>query len=323
MIKRWILLCLLFLFPFTVFAYSSSIYVGGETIVIAVQSKGVYVVGFYPVEGEYIGKNNGFLEGDIIVQINQAEISSIDDLYSELEKDESFLIKVLRNNQFITLNPKFSLQESSLKTGLYVKDNIQGIGTLSYIDPETHVFGSLGHEIIESSSQSRFLINQGAIFKAEVDSVRKSEYGVVGSKKAVIDSNKDIGIIETNEEEGIFGFYQDDIQDKELMEIAKPSEIKRGKAVIRTVLEDKNIEEFDIQILTIEDSLDTKNIFFEITDSKLLKETGGIVQGMSGSPIIQNHKIIGVVNYVVVDDPYKGYGIFITKMLEKGDEILN
>ena len=323
MIKRWILLCLLFLFPFTVFAYSSSIYVGGETIGIAVQSKGVYVVGFYPVEGEYIGKNNGFLEGDIIVQINQAEISSIDDLYSELEKDESFLIKVLRNNQFITLSPKFSLQESSLKTGLYVKDNIQGIGTLSYIDPETHVFGSLGHEIIESSSQSRFLINQGAIFKAEVDSVRKSEYGVVGSKKAVIDSNKDIGIIETNEEEGIFGFYQDDIQDKELMEIAKPSEIKRGKAVIRTVLDDKNIEEYDIQVLTIEDSLDTKNIFFEITDSKLLKETGGIIQGMSGSPIIQNHKIIGVVNYVVVDDPYKGYGIFITKMLEKGDEILN
>ena len=245
----------------------SSIYVGGETIGIAVQSKGVYVVGFYPVEGEYIGKENGFLEGDIIVQINQAEISSIDDLYSELEKDESFSVEVLRNNQFITLNPKFSLQESSLKTGLYVKDNIQGIGTLSYIDPETHVFGSLGHEIVESSSQSRFLINQGAIFKAEVDSVRKSEYGVVGSKKAVIDSNKDIGIIEANEEEGIFGFYQDDIQDKELMEIAKPSEIKRGKAVIRTVLEDNKIEEYDIQVLTIEDSLDTKNIFkvFSIT----------------------------------------------------------
>ena len=302
---------------------SSSIYVGGETIGIAVQSKGVYVVGFYPVEGEYIGKNNGFLEGDIIVQINQAEISSIDDLYSELEKDESFSVEVLRNNQFITLNPKFSLQESSLKTGLYVKDNIQGIGTLSYIDPETHVFGSLGHEIVESSSQSRFLINQGAIFKAEVDSVRKSEYGVVGSKKAVIDSNKDIGIIEANEEEGIFGFYQDDIQDKELMEIAKPSEIKRGKAVIRTVLEDNKIEEYDIQVLTIEDSLDTKNIFFEITDSKLLKETGGIIQGMSGSPIIQNHKVIGVVNYVVVDNPYKGYGVFITKMLEKGDKILD
>ena len=92
---------------------------------------------------------------------------------------------------------------------------------------------------------------------------------------------------------------------------------KKGEAVIRTVLEENEVEEFDIQILSIEDSIDTKNIFFEITDSKLLNETGGIVQGMSGSPILQNHKIIGVVNYVVVDDPYKGYGIFITKMLEK------
>ena len=257
------------------------------------------------------------------MKINQDEISSIDDLYSVLEKGESFSVEVLRNNQYITLTPKFSFQDSSLKTGLYVKDNIQGIGTLSYIDPETHVFGSLGHEIIESSSQSRFLINQGAIFKAEVDSVKKSENGVIGSKKASIDSNKDIGIIEANEAEGIFGFYQDDIQDKELMAIANPSEIKRGKAVIRTVLEDNKIEEYDIQVLTIEDSLDTKNIFFEITDSKLLKETGGIIQGMSGSPIIQNHKVIGVVNYVVVDNPYQGYGVFITKMLEKGDKILD
>lgn len=323
MIKKWTLLWLLLLFPLTTLAYSSSIYVGGETIGIAVQAKGVYVVGFYPVEGEYIGKENGFLEGDIILKINQDEISSIDDLYSVLEKDESFSVEVLRNNQYITLTPKFSFQDSSLKTGLYVKDNIQGIGTLSYIDPETHVFGSLGHEIIESSSQSRFLINQGAIFKAEVDSVKKSENGVIGSKKASIDSNKDIGIIEANEAEGIFGFYQDDIQDKELMAIANPSEIKRGKAVIRTVLEDNKIKEYDIQVLTIEDSLDTKNIFFEITDSKLLKETGGIIQGMSGSPIIQNNKVIGVVNYVVVDNPYKGYGVFITKMLEKGDKILD
>ena len=321
--KKWILLWLLFLIPFSALAYSSSIYVGGETIGIAVQAKGVYVVGFYPVDGEYIGKNNGFLEGDIILEINKDEIFSIDDLYSILEKDDSFLIKVLRNNQYVTLSPHFLIQDSSIKTGLYVKDNIQGIGTLSYIDPETHVFGSLGHEIIESSSQSRFLINKGAIFKAEVESVKKSENGIIGSKKAVIDSNKDIGIIEANEAEGIFGFYQDAIKDMELMEIASPSEIKSGKAVIRTVLEDNKIKEFDIQVLSIEDSVDTKNIFFEITDSKLLKETGGIVQGMSGSPIVQNNKVIGVVNYVVVDNPNKGYGIFITKMLEKGDEILD
>lgn len=321
--KKWILILLLIFFPFSVFAYSSSLYVGGETIGIDVQAKGIYVVGFYPVDGQYIGKESGFIEGDIIVQVNQEEVSSIDELNTILERDDSFQIKVLRNKEMITLTPSFSLQNSTLKTGLYVKDNIQGIGTLSYIDPETRVFGSLGHEIIESSSQDRFLISNGAIYKAEVDSVKKSSNGITGSKKAIIDSKEDIGLIETNEVEGIFGFYQDEILNKELIEIASPAEIKKGKAVIRTVLEENEVEEFDIQILSIEDSIDTKNIFFEITDSKLLNETGGIVQGMSGSPILQNHKIIGVVNYVVVDDPYKGYGIFITKMLEKGDEILD
>ena len=321
--KKWILILLLIFFPFSVFAYSSSLYVGGETIGIVVQAKGIYVVGFYPVDGQYIGKESGFIEGDIIVQVNQEEVSSIDELNTILERDDSFQIKVLRNKEMITLTPSFSLQNSTLKTGLYVKDNIQGIGTLSYIDPETRVFGSLGHEIIESSSQDRFLISNGAIYKAEVDSVKKSSNGITGSKTAIIDSKEDIGLIETNEVEGIFGFYQDEILNKELIEIASPAEIKKGEAVIRTVLEENEVEEFDIQILSIEDSIDTKNIFFEITDSKLLNETGGIVQGMSGSPILQNHKIIGVVNYVVVDDPYKGYGIFITKMLEKGDKILD
>ena len=320
--KLKLLLILLILFPLNVYAYSSNVILGGETIGIEVHSDGVYVVGFYEVNNKYIGSDAGFLVGDIIKKIDGVEINSITDLNNLIESDNTYTFNILRNDRYLDISMKLEKENDIIKTGLYVKDKINGIGTLSYIDPETKIFGSLGHEIIESSSFSKFEIKDGLIYDASVSNIKKSINGNAGEKIANINKDDDLGNINSNKIEGIFGIYNDNFDNKDLISVGNTSDIKKGKAIIKTVVEDNKVEDFDINIINIDESSNTKNILFEITDKKLLEKTGGIVQGMSGSPIIQNNKLIGVVNYVIVDNTKRGYGIFITKMLEEGDKIL-
>jgi len=321
--KRLFLLFILLVFPINVFAYSDRVIVGGETIGIEVHSNGVYVVGFYPVNGKNIAEEAGFMVGDIIKKINGVDISNINGLNNILDSDSIYKFSILRNKESLTIPIKLELEDSILKTGLYVKDTINGIGTLSYIDPTTNVFGSLGHEILESKSYSKFEISDGNIFSASVSNIKKSSNGNTGEKKANIDKSNEIGTININEINGIYGKYIDDYSDREILEVGDSSSIKKGLAYIKTVISKDNINDYSINIINIDESNSTKNILFEITDEKLLNATGGIVQGMSGSPIIQDNKIIGVVNYVIVDNTKRGYGIFITKMLEEGDKIIN
>ena len=321
--KKFVLLFLLFIFPINVFAYSNRIIVGGETIGIEVHSNGVYVVGFYPVNGKNIGEESGFMIGDIIKKINGVEIDNIHNLNNILDDDSIYKFSIIRNGENLIIPIKLELENNILKTGLYVKDTINGIGTLSYIDPETKVFGSLGHEILESKSYSKFEISDGSIYSSTVSDIRKSVNGNTGEKKAKIDKSNEMGSIYVNEESGIFGKYIDDYSNRELIDVGNISSIKKGNAFIRTVVSGNKISDYSINIINIDESNDTKNILFEITDKSLLEKSGGIVQGMSGSPIIQDNKIIGVVNYVIVDNTKRGYGIFITRMLEEGDKILN
>ena len=320
--KKSILILILLLFPINVFAYSDKVVVGGETIGIEVHSNGVYVVGFYPVNDKNIAEEAGFLVGDIIKKINDVDINDINGLNSIIDKESLYKFNVLRNGKEIIIPITLEEENNTLKTGLYVKDTINGIGTLSYIDPNTKIFGSLGHEILESKSFSKFEISDGNIYSSSVSNIKKSSNGNAGEKKAIIDKNEDIGDININSINGIFGKYEDDYSSREILSVGDSSSIKKGSAIIRTVISGEKSEDFDINILSIDEDNSTKNILFEITDSKLLNKTGGIVQGMSGSPIIQNNKIIGVVNYVIVDNTKRGYGIFITKMLEEGDKVL-
>ena len=316
-------LTFLLLYPFNIYAYSNKIIIGGETIGIEVHSDGVYVVGFYEVNGKNIGEKSGFLVGDIIKKIDNHEVLSINDLNSYIDTSKKYSFSVLRDNKIINIDMKLEEENDSIKTGLYVKDQINGIGTLSYIDPESRVFGSLGHEIQESFSFSKFEIEDGNIYKAEVSNIKKSVNGDTGEKNAIIDKNSNYGIINKNEIEGIFGKYTSDISNRDTYEISNPSEIKRGEGFIRTNIAKGEVNDYKINIISIDEESSTKNILFEITDKRLLNKTGGIIQGMSGSPILQNNKIIGVVNYVIVEDTKKGYGIFITTMLEEGDKIIS
>ena len=322
--KKMAIVLSIFIIPLNAFAYSNKIILGGDNIGINIQNKGVIVIGFYKVNGHFNKGDNELKIGDVIIRVGNTDINSIKDLTNEIEKniiDNKVVITFLRNNKEYTTNLLLFKDNEIYKTGLYVKDSIKGIGTLSYIDPETKIYGSLGHEIVEGSSNTKIEVKTGYIFESSITGIDRSFDGSPGEKKAKFNSKNIIGSIDKNTIYGIFGKYEKEINNNNLIEVAKKDEVKIGKAYIYTVLDDNNIEKYEINITSISENNKTKNISFEITDEKLLDKTGGIVQGMSGSPIIQNDKIIGVVTHVVIDQVKKGYGLFITTMLEEGDKI--
>ena len=320
----FMLILTILIIPKFVFAYSSHIIAGGENIGIELNSKGVIIVGTYEVDGKNPAKEAGLNTGDKIVKINNTNISSIDDMLNIIEKESNknnINITYLRGNKEENATLNLVKEDDNIyKTGLYVKDSITGVGTLTFIDPSTKLFGALGHEIIEKNTGQKLEIKDGKIYSSEVTGVTRSSIGKPGEKNAKYDSTNVFGNVFENTTKGIFGNYSGNIPNKKLYEVGDSSKINMGKATILTVIEDNNVEEFTINIIKInENSTNSKNILFEITDSKLLEKTGGIVQGMSGSPIIQEDYIIGAVTHVVVDDPTKGYGIFITSMLEEAE----
>ena len=319
--KKFITILILLLFPLEILAYSNKLIIGGDAIGIEIYSKGIYVVGFYPVNNKDIGKEAGFQIGDLIKSINNKEITSINSINNIINDEDNYSFHIERNNKELDINLPVKKEDNIYKTGLYVKNQINGIGTISYIDPESKIYGALGHDIIENSSNKTFLIKEGNIYKAEVTSIKKSERKNIGEKNANINKDEEIGNILLNESSGIYGKYYKDLDNLKTLEVGKKEEIKKDEAYIRTVIDKDKINLYKIDIINIEENQENKNIFFEITDENLLNKTGGIVQGMSGSPIIQNNKIIGVVNYVVVDEAKYGYGIFIETMLKESDKI--
>lgn len=317
------LIFLLFIIPINTFAYSSYIIPGGQTIGIEVNSKGVLVVGFYKVDNRYIGRDAGFAVGDSILKVNGNNVENIESMVNTINSlnTENIEFTVSRNNTEKKINLELKKDsEGVLKTGLYVKDQINGVGTLTYIDPKTNTFGALGHEILESTTAEKFEISDGKIFDAKVTGITKSRSGKAGEKNATYDKSNVYGTIKSNDITGIFGKYTENYANENALEVGSSDNVRTGKASIRTVIKNNEVEDFEINILRLDDNSKTKNILFEITDEKLLNETGGVIQGMSGSPIIQDNKIIGAVNYVIVNDTAKGYGIFITTMLKEGDK---
>ena len=324
-IKNNILLTLMFtllIIPTYTLAYSDYILAGGENIGIELNSKGVIIVGTYEVNGKNPAKEAGIHAGDKITKINNKEVSSIEEMLNIVEKTtnkENMDITYLRAGKENKTTLRLTKTNDNIyKTGLYVKDTISGVGTLTYIDPNTKLFGALGHEIIEKNTGQKLEIKDGKIYSSTVTGITRSDIGKPGEKNARYDSSNIFGKVKENTTNGIFGNYTSTLPDKKLYKVAKDNEVKMGDATILTVIDGNIVESFGINILKVSTN-EVKNILFEITDSRLLKKTGGIVQGMSGSPIIQDDYIVGAVTHVVVDDPTKGYGIFITKMLEEAE----
>lgn len=314
----------LMMLPINTLASSKYLIPGGENIGIKVNSKYITVVGFYEVGNKYIAKDAGFNVGDKIVSINNNKITSMEDMINSINSNNDNLsldVKVLRGNKEYDIVLNVSKDNAGvIKTGLYVKDQISGIGTLTYIDPETRKFGALGHEIIEKATSEKVEIKDGTIFKSDIIGIKKSVDGTPGEKNAKFYSSTLYGDVTINAHSGIYGNYNAELPNKDAIEVMDQKDVKVGKAVIRTVIKDNSVEEFSIKILELDYSSNTKNILFEIVDDRLLKDTGGVVAGMSGSPIIQDGKIVGAVNYVVVNKVNKGYGIFIANMLNTSEE---
>jgi stage IV sporulation protein B len=321
--KKLAIFLTVLLIPINVFAYSNYVVLGGQNIGINIENKGVIVIGFYKINGSFNKGSTELKVGDLITKVDDTEITSIKELTKAIENnivDNKVSLTFIRNDKEYTTEISLYKENNTYKTGLYVKDSIKGIGTISYIDPETKIYGSLGHEIIESNSNTKIDVKTGYIFESSVTGIDKSIDGSPGEKTAKFNSSNVFGTIDKNTIYGIFGTYTQEIDETNLIEVASKEDIKVGKAYIYTVLKDNEIEKFEINITNINDYNKIKNISFEITDERLLNQTGGIVQGMSGSPIVQNNKICGVVTHVVIDKVKTGYGLFITTMLEEGEK---
>ena len=324
-IKNNILLTLMFtllIIPTYTLAYSDYILAGGENIGIELNSKGVIIVGTYEVNGKNPAKEAGIHAGDKITKINNKEVSSIEEMLNIVEKTtnkENIDITYLRAGKENKTTLKLTKTNDNIyKTGLYVKDTISGVGTLTYIDPNTKLFGALGHEIIEKNTGQKLEIKDGKIYSSTVTGINPSDRGNPGEKNAKYNISEVYGNIKENTKSGIFGTYTDELPNTKQYKVGTKKDITLGDASILTVISGENVEEFKINVLKVmQNDKSKKNILFEVTDERLLKSAGGIVQGMSGSPIIQNGKLIGAVTHVFVNDATKGFGIYIDWMLEQ------
>ena len=318
--KLPLFLLIIYIFiPISVFAYSDYLLASGQNIGIELKSDHPIIVGSYNIGSYNALTNSDLTVGDKILKVNDISVISSQDVYDLISKQNNSLATITysRDNQEYKTNIKLYKEDNIYKTGLYIKDTIRGVATLTYIDPENNYFGALGHEIIEKSTKSKFNMTSGSIYQSTVTGITKSTDGHPGEKNARSNSNDVYGNVKENTTSGIFGTYTSTLPNTKKYKVATSDEISLGPAKILTVIDQNNVEEFTINIIKLNKNSKAKNILFEVTDQTLLDKTGGIVQGMSGSPIIQNGKIIGAVNYVLVDKTNKGYGIFITNMLEE------
>ena len=319
--KLLLLLSILTLFiPSNVLALVDKVILGGENIGIEIETDGILIVGFYDIDNKTNIKNLKL--GDRIIKINNKKVNNINEMIDIIDNSKNKKIinlTLIRENKELQTTLELEYKNNVYKTGIYVKDKVIGIGTIAYINPENQSYCALGHEIIESYTNIKVEIKDGKIYASDVTGIKKSTKSKTGEKEAKI--NKDIiyGNISKNTKSGIYGTYTGILDMNNTIEVANKNEIHEGKAYIYTVLDGNKKEKYEITITKINKSSQTKNILFEITDKKLINKTNGIIKGMSGSPIIQDNKIIGAVTHAIQSKPNLGYGIFITTMLEEGD----
>lgn len=299
----------------------------GETIGIEVNTNGIMVLGTGRITGidgiTYEPAKNIVNTGDYIQKINHINITTKEDMVYQLSKlsDKKVILTIERNGRTIeVVVPAVETKKEEYKLGIWVRDDTQGIGTLTYI-AQDGTYGALGHGINDVDTGLLMDVKKGSIYEAGIYRIVKGEKGTPGEIAGYIkkSSENKLGTIEKNTSSGIKGLYNGkDLASKQALHVGLKQEVKEGKASILCQLGD-GVQEYEINIekININSQSSSKGMVVCITDQKLLKKTNGIIQGMSGSPIIQNGKIIGAITHVFVNDPTKGYGIFIENMLEE------
>lgn len=295
----------------------------GHTTGIKVESSGAIIIDISEDLSPNPCKDAGLAVGDIINSIDGEKVYSNASLREKVTGcgGRALKIEYVRNGKTETAEVTPTKDESgNYVLGIWIRDSIAGIGTLTYYDPETKTYGALGHGISDSDTNLLIPIQRGALMESSVKDVKRGEAGNPGELIGEYDLDHDFADIKKNTESGIFGAVSDEkmFENMKKYPVAKKEDIKRGKATILTNIEGDEIKEYEIEITGIyHDGEKTKNMLIRATDPELLSKTGGIVRGMSGSPIIQNGKLIGAVTHVLVNDPKKGYAIFIENMLNE------
>ena len=310
------------------------VYPGGTSIGVRLSTEGVLVVGYSDVETtngteESPAKSCGIELGDMILKVNGATIENSKDLIAKIKSNnsESLEVELLRGNDKLTKEVKLLKENETYKLGLWVRDSTAGIGTLTFYHKDSETFGALGHPITDGDTNTIFSIKNGELLKSSILSIRKGQRGAPGELKGLfVNDKQSIGTISKNTGSGIYGKTFEPLINPiytDPMPVGFRNEIEEGAAKIITTIGEDGPKEYDIEIVKLlpQDKPGPKSMIIKITDEELLSRTGGIVQGMSGSPIIQNGKIIGAVTHVLINKPDYGYGIYIEWML-KDAEIL-
>ncbi|MCD7784676.1 MAG: SpoIVB peptidase [Oscillospiraceae bacterium] len=295
---------------------------GGSPVGVKLLTDGVMVVKTAEVtEGISPAYEAGICAGDNIISANGEKLYSSARLSEIIENSdgETIVFEVMRNGRSFeaSVTPVYSDKDGVYKAGLWIRDSTAGVGTLTFIDPETGIFGALGHPISDSDTLTTLPLGSGEIVDVVITGYDKGERGCPGELYGTFVSGLASGTIELNCEQGIFGTVTYPSR-QEAIPIAFKSEVKTGSATILTTIDGSTPQEFEVEIerVTLSSAAKSKNIVIKVTDPELLELTGGIVQGMSGSPIIQDGKLVGAVTHVFVSDPSRGYGIFIENMLD-------
>lgn len=302
----------------------------GNAIGMKLYTKGVLVVGMSQIETDNNEKkkpyeNSGIEQGDTILEVNNNAVENTEDLIKEVEKSEgnTINIKYLRNEKTMQTDITPVKSKNTYKIGLWVRDAAAGVGTLTFYEPNTNLFMALGHGISDIDTEEIVNIANGELVTANIVSITKGRKGYPGEIRGTIDQGRTIGTIYKNTNFGVYGnvknknYLEADLTKE--MEVATRSEIKEGKAQIICQLENSNKKKYDIEIEKIytNNNQNNKSMLIKITDNELLEKTGGIIQGMSGAPIIQEGKFIGAVTNVLVNDPTQGYGVFADIMIKE------
>ena len=297
-------------------AFAKDLVPVGEVIGLELQDKKVVVVGFDEKQGS-AAKAAGLLSGDVIQKIDNVSITCAEDIHKALQQsDGTVALEISREGKTTHLQMKPVITSEGPKLGVYLRQGITGIGTVTWYDPLTKRFGTLGHGVNDSNG-NLVPMAEGRIYHAKVMTVKKGKAGEPGQLYGSIESPEPVGVLQSNTQRGVFGTCKSGWEGKAIP-IAQADEVKVGDAVIRSTISGDAVQEYSVKILKIYPKARSngRNLLLKVTDSQLLSVTGGIVQGMSGSPIIQDGKLVGAVTHVLVNDPTMGYGIFIENMLD-------
>ena len=295
---------------------------GGMAVGVSMDTRGIMVLGTGYVNGEenkiYEPAKGILQSGDMILQADGKSLKNKEDLRKAVEGNGV--------QQTVEITPVFSKEDNSCKIGIWVRDSTQGIGTITFFNPDRNTFAALGHGVYDVDTQELMQIKNGQITQSSIIDVKKGEKGEPGALTGNVGRDFILGEIAINTEVGIYGTVEAGKESYfagQKLPIALQQDIQEGKATILSNIEGEEVKEYEVEIESVNrySKNESKGMVIKITDQELLSKTGGIVQGMSGSPILQQGKIIGAVTHVFVNDPTKGYGIFIENMLKQENEI--